>query len=323
MPDQFHGVLPALITPFTEDGADLDAGALAAIVERLVAGGAGGLVPGGSTGEFTTLSHGERRRLVEITIDAAAGRVPVVAGTGALSTAETIELSVHAERAGAAAVMIVPPFYDPLGWRELLAHYRAVAARLTIPIVYYNLPAATGVTLAPDQFRELRRVAGVTALKDTGGDAVAAAALLHGGEELPTLLNGWDTLTFAALAAGVRAVIWGAASILPEQCVALHRLLIDDDRPARRTRPVDPPAPALQLPRGAQLLRRGEGRVRDRRGPHRTGPRPAARARRRRRRGAGAADRARPRAGGRARGRLRRPWTLAYASALLSHGPSR
>ncbi len=235
MPDQFHGVLPALITPFTEDGADLDAGALAAIVERLVAGGAGGLVPGGSTGEFTTLSHGERRRLVEITIDAAAGRVPVVAGTGALSTAETIELSVHAERAGAAAVMIVPPFYDPLGWRELLAHYRAVAARLTIPIVYYNLPAATGVTLAPDQFRELRRVAGVTALKDTGGDAVAAAALLHGGEELPTLLNGWDTLTFAALAAGVRAVIWGAASILPEQCVALHRLLIDAiDLPAAR-----------------------------------------------------------------------------------------
>ena len=235
MPDQFHGVLPALITPFTEDGADLDAGALAAIVERLVAAGAGGLVPGGSTGEFTTLSHAERRRLVELTIDAAAGRVPVVAGTGALSTAETIELSVHAERAGAAAVMIVPPFYDPLGWRELLAHYRAVAARIAIPIVYYNLPAATGVTLTPEQFRELRRVAGVTALKDTGGDAVAAAALLHGDDELPTLLNGWDTLTFAALAAGVRAVIWGAASILPEQCVALHRLLIDDiDLPAAR-----------------------------------------------------------------------------------------
>jgi 4-hydroxy-tetrahydrodipicolinate synthase len=233
--DQFHGVLPALITPFTDDGMDLDAEALAAIVERLIAAGVGGLVPGGSTGEFTTLSHAERRRLVEVTVEAASGRVPVVAGTGALSTRETIELSTHAERSGAAAVMIVPPFYDPLGWRELLAHYRAVADHIAIPIMYYNLPAATGVALGSDQFRVLRRVARVTSLKDTGGDAVAATELIHAGDDTPTLLNGWDTLTFAALAAGVRAVVWGAASILPEQCVALHRLLIDDiDLPAAR-----------------------------------------------------------------------------------------
>jgi 4-hydroxy-tetrahydrodipicolinate synthase len=233
--DELHGVLPALITPFTDDGMDLDEEALVALVERLIAADVGGLVPGGSTGEFTALSHAERRRLVEVTVEAAAGRVPVVAGTGALSTRETIELSVHAERSGAAAVMIVPPFYDPLGWRELLAHYRAVADRLTIPIMYYNLPAATGVALDSDQFRALKRVAGVTSLKDTGGDAVAATELIHAGEDTPTLLNGWDTLTFAALAAGVRAVVWGAATIVPEQCVALHRLLIDDiDLPSAR-----------------------------------------------------------------------------------------
>ena len=231
----FHGVLPALITPFTEDGAALDADALARLVERLVTGGVGGLVPGGSTGEFTTLTHAERRRLAEVTIEAAAGRVPVVVGTGALSTRETVELSAHAERAGAAAVMIVPPFYDALGWRELLAHYRAVADRISIPIMYYNLPAASGVTLDPGRFRELRRTAGVTALKDTGGDAVAATELIQAGDDVPTLLNGWDTLTFAALAAGVRAVVWGTASILPEECVALHRLLIDEiDLPAAR-----------------------------------------------------------------------------------------
>jgi 4-hydroxy-tetrahydrodipicolinate synthase len=231
----FHGVLPALITPFTEDGAALDADALARLVERLVAGGVGGLVPGGSTGEFTTLTHEERRRLAEVTVEAAAGRVPVVVGTGALSTRETVELSVHAEQAGAAAVMIVPPFYDALRWRELLAHYRAVADRISIPIMYYNLPAASGVTLDPGQFRELRRTAGVTALKDTGGDTVAATELIQAGDDVPTLLNGWDTLTFAALAAGVRAVVWGTASILPEECVALHRLLIDEiDLPAAR-----------------------------------------------------------------------------------------
>jgi 4-hydroxy-tetrahydrodipicolinate synthase len=222
MSEPFHGVLPALITPFTDDGEAIDDAALSAIVERLIGAGVAGLVPGGSTGEFTTLTNAERRRLVEVTVEAAAGRVPVVAGTGALSTRETVELSVHAEAAGAAAVMIVPPFYDALSWRELLAHYRAVADAIDIPIMYYNLPSASGITLGADQLRALP----VTCLKDTGGDAVAATELIQTGG--PTLLNGWDTLTFAALAAGVRAVVWGAASIVPEQCVELHRLLIDD-----------------------------------------------------------------------------------------------
>ena len=229
MSEPFHGVLPALITPFTDDGGAIDTRALAANVERLIAGGVGGLVPGGSTGEFTTLSHAERRRLAEATVEAAAGRVPVVAGTGALSTRETVELSVHAERAGAAAVMVVPPFYDALSWPELLAHYTAVADAIEIPIMYYNLPGASGVTVTAEQLRELP----VSCLKDTGGDATAATELIQ--TDGPTLLNGWDTLTFAALAAGVRAVVWGVASILPEPCVELHRLLIDDiDLPAAR-----------------------------------------------------------------------------------------
>jgi 4-hydroxy-tetrahydrodipicolinate synthase len=229
MSERFHGVLPALVTPFADDGEAIDTHALAANVDRLIAGGVAGLVPGGSTGEFTTLSHAERRQLVEVTVEAAAGRVPVVAGTGALSTRETVELSVQAEQAGAAAVMVVPPFYDALSWRELLAHYTAVAEAVGIPIMYYNLPSATGVTLTAAQLRELP----ISSLKDTGGDAVAATELIQ--SDGPTLLNGWDTLTFAALAAGVRAVVWGAASILPRQCVELHRLLIDDiDLPAAR-----------------------------------------------------------------------------------------
>lgn len=225
MPEPFHGVLPALITPFTEDGGAIDTDALAAIVDRVIAAGVAGVVPGGSTGEFTTLTHDERRQLIEATCEAAAGRVPVVAGTGALSTRETVELSVHAEAAGATAVMIVPPFYEALPWRELLTHYTAVADAVDIPIMYYNLPSASGVRLTSAQFRELQQ-AGVNSLKDTGGDAVAATELIQA--DGPTLLNGWDTLTFAALAAGVRAVVWGTASIIPEQCVKLHRLLIDD-----------------------------------------------------------------------------------------------
>ena len=108
-------------------------------------------MPGGSTGEFTTLTNAERRLLVETVVKAADGRVPVVAGTGALSTRETVELSVHAEQAGAAAVMIIPPFYDAPSWRELKAHFAAVADAISIPIMYYNMPGVSGTTLTAEQ----------------------------------------------------------------------------------------------------------------------------------------------------------------------------
>src|ERR671917_487738 len=127
MSEDFHGVLPALITPYTEGGDAIDTRALAAIVDRLIDAGVAGLVPGGSTGEFTALTNPERRELVDATVEAAGGRVPVVAGTGALTTRETIELSVHAQQAGAAAVMIVPPFYHPPSWPGVAAHHTAVA----------------------------------------------------------------------------------------------------------------------------------------------------------------------------------------------------
>jgi 4-hydroxy-tetrahydrodipicolinate synthase len=228
MTPTFEGVLPALITPFTSDGSAIDGDALAELVNRCIGAGVAGLVPAGSTGEFTTLTLDERRQVVELVVAAADGRVPTIAGTGALSTADTIALSEHAEDVGAAAVMIVPPFYTPLSWRELVAHFAAVAERISIPIMFYNLPDASGVTPTREQWAELAGAAGVSCLKDTGGDAVAATDLLQRPDGMPTLLNGYDTLTFAALAAGVRGVVWGAASFVPEACVRLHRLLIDE-----------------------------------------------------------------------------------------------
>ena len=187
-------------------------------------------MPGGSTGEFTTLTNAERRQLTEVTVEAAAGRVPVVAGTSALSTRETVELSVHAEQAGAAAVMIIPPFYDAPGWRELLAHYTAVADAISIPIMYYNMPGVSGVTLSAEQ---LRRASASPASRTPAATPRPRTELIQ--TDGPTLLNGYDTHTFHALAAGVEAVVWGTASIIPEQCVELHRLLIDDiDLPAAR-----------------------------------------------------------------------------------------
>lgn len=223
----FEGILPALITPFTADGA-VDEVALRALVARSIEAGVGGLVATGSTGEVASLDSGERRLVLETVIDAARGKAPVVAGTTSLTTAEAIELSVHAERAGAAAVMVMPPFYGVPTWRETLAHFEAIADRISIPLVYYHMPSVSGTTPTIEQLAELRRAAHVTAMKDSSGDAVTAAALIAAGESVPTYLNGADTLTFSALAAGVRAVVWGAATFMPTEAVRLHRLLIED-----------------------------------------------------------------------------------------------
>ena len=229
MSEPFHGVLPALITPFTDDGGAIDTDALRRSSSVSSRAGVGGLVPGRQHRRVHDAQPRRTPRARRATVEAAAGRVPVVAGTGALSTRETVELSIHAERAGAAAVMIVPPFYDALVWRELLAHYTAVADGSRSRSCTTTCRARPASRSARSSCARLP----ITSLKDTGGDAVAATELIQTGG--PTLLNGWDTLTFAALAAGVQAVVWGAASIVPEQCVELHRLLIDDiDLPAAR-----------------------------------------------------------------------------------------
>jgi len=233
----FEGVLPALITPFTANGEAVDASALRALVERSVDAGVGGLVSTGSTGEVTSLSGTERRSVLETVLETAGGRVPTIAGTTALTTAEAIELSLHAERAGATAVMVMPPFYGAPVWRETLAHFAAIADAISIPIVYYHMPQVSGTTATIEQLAELRRDAHVIALKDSSGDAVAAGALRAAGEAVPTYMNGADTLTFAALAAGVRGVVWGAASFMPAEAVELHRsLIVDPDLPSARAR---------------------------------------------------------------------------------------
>lgn len=218
----FTGILAAVVTPFTADSSTVDEAGIKRQAEHIIGNGIHGLVPGGSTGEFTTLSTDERKRSTEYYIAAADGRVPVVVGTGALSTAETVDLSKHASDAGAAAVMVVPPFYDTPSWDELLTHFGAVSDAIDVPIMYYNIPSATGVTLTAEQFSELARKTRVTCYKDTGGDASAFAAVQQHYAEDITALNGWDTLTFAGLASGAKAGVWGTASVIPRLCADLY-----------------------------------------------------------------------------------------------------
>lgn len=219
-----RGIMVALITPFTDDKTAIDAGRLQAHIERLVKAGVHGLVPGGSTGEFTALSLAERKQLTELSVKFAAGRVPVIPGTGGLTTSECVELSVHAAQAGCPAVMVVPPFYDAVNLQELTDLMAEVHTSSKLPIMYYNIPPATGLKLSPTELASLSKV-GVRWLKDTSGDAPALTELLFGLSDQITAFNGWDTLTFYGLAAGAKGGVWGAANIIPELAVELWNMV--------------------------------------------------------------------------------------------------
>ncbi|WP_309131443.1 dihydrodipicolinate synthase family protein [Brevibacterium sp.] len=235
MTTEFSGILAACVTPFTADGSEVDVEGINAQVEHIVSNGVNGLVPGGSTGEFTALSIDERKASNRAYVEAAAGRVPVVAGTGALSTAETIELSKDAEAAGADALMIVPPFYDTPSFDEVLGHFTAISEAVSLPIMFYNIPAATGLELTAEDLGRLGAETGITCYKDTGGDFPKFTEVHFCHADDIVALNGWDTLTFAALALGATAGVWGAASVIPALCSELYQALaVDENLPKAR-----------------------------------------------------------------------------------------
>jgi len=224
---QLKGILAAVTTPFTADASAVDEPVLAAQVDRLVDAGVHGLVPCGTTGEFTTLSPTEYRRVIELYVTGAAGRIPVVAGIGALATAEAISLAQHAEHVGADAIMLVPPFYDPLDFPTLKVFLASVAQSISLPIVYYNVPGATGVRLDAGQLAELGEIDGIDYLKDTSGDAVTLADLLVNRTDKIKAFNGWDTLTFFGVASGAEASVWGTAGVVPELAVEFWNTLAE------------------------------------------------------------------------------------------------
>ncbi|KAJ4298017.1 hypothetical protein N0V90_005916 [Kalmusia sp. IMI 367209] len=217
---ELTGILVALVTPFTDDASRIDHARLESHINRLLDAGVHGLVPGGTTGEFTALSTAERKESLELCIKYAAGRVPVVAGIGALSTADGVDLATHAAKVGASALMVVPPYYDPVNLVQLREMLGELHKASQLPIVYYNIPSASGLTLSPGEIASLSEV-GVKYLKDTSGNAPALTELLFGHADKITTFNGWDTLTFYGLAAGAKGSVWGATNVIPELSMQL------------------------------------------------------------------------------------------------------
>jgi 4-hydroxy-tetrahydrodipicolinate synthase len=225
MTAELRGVLTALATPFGADGA-IDTKVLCRLVDRSIDGGVHGVVACGSTGEFAAMTDAERRLVVETVVEHVAGRVPVVAQTGATSTSLAIELSRHAQEAGVSAVMVVAPYYEPLTPEETIDYLRTVAAAVDIPVMLYNLPSATGVNLSPETVGQLaREVENIRYIKDTSADMAQAGQLIHTYGDVVGTFVGWDSLVLAALTEGAAGVMAGTANVMPRELVSIHDAL--------------------------------------------------------------------------------------------------
>ena len=223
----FRGVLPALVTPFRNGAVDEEA--FIRLVERQIAGGVHGLVPVGTTGETATLSHEEHRRVVEICVATAAGRVPVIAGAGSNSTDEAIELVRHAKAIGADAALVVTPYYNRPSQEGLYAHFKAINDAVELPVLVYNVPSRCSVDISNEVLARLAKLPNIVGIKDATGDmARASLQRLMCGEDW-VLLSGDDLSGLGYMAHGGHGCISVTANVAPDLTAALYNAALSGD----------------------------------------------------------------------------------------------
>ncbi len=207
------GAITAIVTPFKN--GQLDEEAYRALIERQITEGIHGIVPCGTTGESPTLSHAEHKRVVEICLDQVKKRVPVIAGAGSNSTSESVELTKHAEAAGANYALLITPYYNKPTQEGLFQHYKTVAAATKIPIVVYNVPGRTSVNLLPETMARLAALPNIVGLKDATGDLKQGSKTLELCGDKITVLSGDDFTTFPLLCVGGMGVISVVSNVVP------------------------------------------------------------------------------------------------------------
>ena len=217
----FEGVFTALVTPF-RDGA-VDERALEELVELQITAGVDGLVPCGSTGESATLSHAEHRRVVEVVVSAAHGRVSVLAGTGSNNTREAVALTQHAKEAGADGALLISPYYVKPTQHGIVEHFRTIAAETAFPLVVYNIPGRTASNILPETMVRLAEIEQVVGTKESCGDFQQLGRLMQIAPEGFTVLSGDDWATLPLLALGGKGVISVVSNIAPADMVELVR----------------------------------------------------------------------------------------------------
>jgi 4-hydroxy-tetrahydrodipicolinate synthase len=220
----FSGIISAMVTPFTEDGEKVLEDSLAVLIEQGIDDGLSGFVPCGGTGEFPALSEGERRALVEATCSQVAGRAKVIAQVGAPSTRAAVANARHAEQAGADAIMVATPYYEPLDLDGAFRYLEKVAASTSLPICVYNHPPAMGVTWGRDSLARIKDlIPTVELIKDSSGDFASLTSLLLDPVPGVDVFCGEDILVPPAILTGRAGAIVGAANFLAPGFVALYR----------------------------------------------------------------------------------------------------
>jgi len=227
MKKMFQGSLVALVTPFGD--GKVDEPKLRELVEFHVANGTDTIIPCGTTGESPTLSHDEHKRVVEIVIEAARGRVPVVAGTGSNSTTEAIDLTAHAKKAGAAGALVVNPYYNKPTQEGLYRHFKAIAETVDIPILVYNIQSRTAVNVETDTLARLAEIPNIVGVKEASGslDQMTQVILACGPDF--SVLSGDDNLTRPRMAVGGRGVVSVVANIVPRDTAEMTHAALEGD----------------------------------------------------------------------------------------------
>ena len=213
----FKGAGVAIITPFTEDN-QVNYEELGKIIDNQIENGTDAIIICGTTGESATLSHDEHDACIRFAIQHTAGRVPVIAGTGSNSTAEAIRLSVHAEEAGADALLLVTPYYNKATQNGLISHYTEIAGKVSIPIIMYNVPSRTGVNIEPETAVYLaKHVKNIVGIKEASGNFSQIAKILSLCGDKLQIYSGNDDQITSALALGAKGVVSVLANVVPQE----------------------------------------------------------------------------------------------------------
>ena len=224
----FEGCATAIVTPMNKDGS-VNEQAFKDLVEEQIVGGIDALVVCGTTGESAVLSHEEHIRVIEIAVQQAAGRVPIIAGTGSNDTAYAVRLSKEAIELGADALLMVTPYYNKTSQAGLIAHYNYIADRVDAPIIVYNVPSRTGVNIKPETYLELSKHPNIVAAKEANGDISSVLKTISLCGDNLTIYSGNDDQTVPMMALGAKGVISVISNILPGEFHNLTKLCLDGD----------------------------------------------------------------------------------------------
>ena len=223
----FTGSGVAIVTPFTKDTVDLDA--FGRLIDFQLANGTDAVIVCGTTGEASTMTYGERMRTIEYCVERVNGRVPVIAGSGSNATPNAIALGRDAERAGADGLLVVTPFYNKATQAGLVKHYTAIADAATKPIILYDVPSRTGVTIAPETYAELAKHPNINGVKEAGSNFSNIQKTRNLCPDDFTIWSGNDDETAAICLLGGRGVISVAANVVPDRMHQLVRLCLAGD----------------------------------------------------------------------------------------------